>query len=71
MDGLVEEGFIVLGGPVGPGDGDDTLVVVQAESEAEVRRRFAGDPWPEDVLQLVSIERWSLWLRAPGWGPSE
>jgi hypothetical protein len=26
MDGLVEEGFVVLGGPVGEGDGETTLL---------------------------------------------
>src|SRR5207249_9770316 len=37
MDRLVEEGFVVLGGPVGEGDGDYALQVVEAESEAAVR----------------------------------
>ena len=64
MDRLVDEGLIVLGGPVGEGDGEDTLVVVDAESEAEVRRRLADDPWGADMLTLKSVEPWLIWLRA-------
>jgi uncharacterized protein YciI len=67
MDDLVDRGLIVLGGPVGEGDGDWTLVVVDAESEAEVRSLLAADPWGEDMLATESIERWSIFLRrSPG-----
>jgi len=63
MDALVDEGFVVLGGPVGEGDGEDTLQVVNAESEAAVRSRLADDPWGEDMLRTKSVEPWSVWLR--------
>jgi uncharacterized protein len=63
MDGLVDDGFVVLGGPVGEGEGEDTLQVVEAESEATVRSRLAEDPWGEDMLVTKSIEPWSVWLR--------
>ena len=63
MDALVDEGFVVLGGPVGEGDGEDTLQVVDAESESAVRSRLAEDPWGEDMLATKSIEPWSVWLR--------
>ena len=64
MDGLAEEGFVVLGGPIGEGDGDNALLVVAAESEAEVRARLAEDPWGEDMLMIESIRPWSVWVRA-------
>jgi hypothetical protein len=35
MDGLVADGFILVGGPVG--DGQQTLHVVEARDEKEVR----------------------------------
>lgn len=54
MDALTDEGVIVLGGPIGVGDGDNTLLVVDAESEAAVRARLANDPWGEDMLTFVS-----------------
>ena len=67
MDHLVAEGFVVLGGPVGEGDGDYALQLVEAGSEAEVRARLAGDPWGEDMLVTESIEPWTIWLqRSPG-----
>lgn len=67
MDGLLADGFVVLGGPVGEGDGHSTLLVVEAESDAEVRARLAEDPWGEDMLATESIDPWSIFLRrGPG-----
>ena len=63
MDALVDEGFIFLGGPIGDGDGHDTLVIVRAEDEAAVRERLDADPWHETLLTYRSIEPWSVWLR--------
>jgi uncharacterized protein len=61
MDGLVKDGFIVLGGPLG--NGERTLHVVQATDEEEIRRRVAEDPWARaDMLEVGSIEPWALWL---------
>lgn len=61
MNGLVDEGFILLGGPL---DGDrETLHVVAAASEDEVRSRFAGDNWAENgMLRVKSAERWTILL---------
>ena len=39
MDGLVDDGFVVLGGPVG--DGEQTLHVVEAADENDIRARLA------------------------------
>ena len=63
MDALVEEGVIVLGGPVGEDLDRDALLLVDLESEAAVRERLAADPWMESVLHMVSIEPWTVWLR--------
>lgn len=61
MDGLVEAGFIILGGPLGAGD--RTLHLVQATSEPEIRARLAQDPWAKTAHLVVnSIEPWTLWL---------
>jgi uncharacterized protein YciI len=61
MDGLVDAGFILLGGPL---EGErDTLHIVEAESEDEIRRRFAEDPWAQNgMLTPASIERWTILL---------
>jgi uncharacterized protein YciI len=61
MDGLVEEGVILLGGPL---EGDrETLQVVAAPSEEAVRTRFAEDIWAENgMLSVKSVERWTILL---------
>ena len=64
MDALTEEGFVVLGGPVGEGDGEDAVNVIEAESVETVRSRLAEDPWGEDMLATKSIEPWTILLRA-------
>ena len=65
MDGLAEEGFVVLGGPIGDGDGENTMLVIDASDEASVRARLAEDPWPEEMLTIESIRSWSIWLTRP------
>jgi uncharacterized protein YciI len=65
MDGLVDEGFIALGGPIGEGDGENTLLVIEAEDETTVRARLAEDPWSGTILTIDSIRPWSVWLRGP------
>ena len=63
MDALAAEGVVVLGGPVGEGDGDDALLVMDLPSEAAVRQRLAFDPWADSVLVIKSIRPWSVLLR--------
>ena len=60
MDRLVEDGFIVLGGPLG--DEYRVAHVVEAESEAAIRDRLAGDPWSETHLQVGSVDPWTIRL---------
>jgi len=61
MDRLVSEGFVILGGPLG--DGEEALLIVEADSEAEVRERMANDPWkPMGLLYVGEIRPWTIWL---------
>ncbi|HEX7106591.1 MAG TPA: YciI family protein [Acidothermaceae bacterium] len=61
MDGLVTDGFILLGGPIG--DGEETLHCVAARDEAEVRQRLAADPWARaGFLEVGAVRPWALWL---------
>ena len=61
MDGLVDDGFLIIGGPIG--DGAQTLHAVEAADENAVRARFAADPWAAaGLLRLGSVEPWALWL---------
>jgi hypothetical protein len=60
MDGLVDDGFIVLGGVLG--DEVRTAHAVEAGSEAEVRERLAQDPWSGSHLVVDSIDPWTIKL---------
>jgi len=61
MNQLVDEGFVVLGGPIG--DGGRVLLVVSADSEAAIRRRIDSDPWtPLRLLPIASVEPWQVLL---------
>jgi uncharacterized protein YciI len=60
MDGLVDVGFIVLGGPL---DDEHRVVhVVEAESEDAVRATLARDPWSETHLRVDTIDPWTIRL---------
>jgi uncharacterized protein YciI len=60
MDGLVDSGFIVLGGPLG--DEERVVHVVEAESESAVRETLGRDPWSETHLVIEAVEPWTLRL---------
>jgi uncharacterized protein YciI len=60
MDGLVEDGFIVLGGPLS--DEQRVVHAVEAESEDAIRATLARDPWSETHLQVDTIEPWTIRL---------
>jgi len=62
MDGLVDSGFIVLGGPLA--DEHRVVHAVEAESEEVVRATLAGDPWSETHLRIESIDPWTIRLDA-------
>jgi hypothetical protein len=60
MDALVEDGFIILGGPLAtPGH---VAHAVEAESEEAVRETLARDPWSETHLVVGGIEPWTIRL---------
>ena len=67
IDRLEAEGFVRLGGPLGDGDPvHRALLIVEAQSEAEVHARTEQDPWtPMQVLTTVSVERWELLVGGP------
>jgi uncharacterized protein YciI len=60
MDGLVGDGFIVLGGPLA--DEQRVVLAVEAESEAVVRETLGRDPWSETHLLVDTIEPWTIRL---------
>jgi uncharacterized protein YciI len=62
MDDLTDEGFVLVAGPL---EDERILLIVEAADADEVRSRFATDPWaPADVVRVVSVTRWDVWLGA-------
>src|SRR5947207_2212480 len=61
MDSLVEDGFVVLGGPLA---GErEVLHAVSAPSEEAVRERLAQDNWHQNGMLIIkSIEPWTILL---------
>ncbi len=61
MDGLVEKGTIVLGGPL---ESDrEVLLILDAPSQEAVHERLAQDNWTANgMLTTVSVERWTIFL---------
>ena len=64
MDGLVEDGFLVLGGPLA-GDGR-VAHAIEADSPEAVRATLARDPWNETHLRVESVEPWTIRLDSRG-----
>jgi uncharacterized protein YciI len=62
MDELVEQGFIVLGGPLG--DEQRVVHAIEAESEQAVHDTLARDPWSDTHLVVEAVEPWSVRLDA-------
>ncbi len=63
MDALVDDGFVVLGGPL---EGTrDALLVIQAEDPSEIMQRLSTDPWVlNDVLVAKDCWPWRIRLGA-------
>jgi uncharacterized protein YciI len=60
MDAFVEDGFVILGGPLSE---KDVLLVVDADDEESVRARFAADPWVENgMITITSVRPWTVLL---------
>ena len=60
MNGLVDSGFIILGGPLA--DEERVVHAIEAASEAEIRARLADDPWSESHLRIDTIDPWTIRL---------
>jgi uncharacterized protein YciI len=61
IDNLVAEGFLRIGGPLP--DEDGAIIVVAAETEADVRERLRDDPWYQhEILTLETIKRWEIFI---------
>ena len=64
MDQLTDDGFIVLGGPLGHPEGE-AMLVVEAPDEQTVKATLAKDPW-RDSGHLIQpkVQRWTIFLES-------
>jgi uncharacterized protein YciI len=61
VEKLADEGFIVLGGPLG--DESRILLVFNAQGEDAVKTRLAADPWMQKgIRKITKIEPWHILL---------
>jgi uncharacterized protein YciI len=60
MNGLVDAGLIVLGGPLS--DEHRVVHAVEAESEEEIRAKLAEDLWSGSHLVVDTIDSWTIRL---------
>jgi uncharacterized protein YciI len=63
MNALTEEGFLRLAGPLVRSEERRArvLLIVEAESEAEIHRLLAPDPWTQaGLLVIAGIEEWNV-----------
>jgi uncharacterized protein YciI len=63
IDQLVDDGFILMGGPLV--DEGGSLLIINAEDENEVRDTLKNDPWMQrGILKLESVKRWQIFIDA-------
>jgi hypothetical protein len=60
MDGLVDSGGLLLGGPLA--HGRRVVLVFRAESEDAVRDTLARDPWSDTHLVVDAVDAWTIRL---------
>jgi uncharacterized protein YciI len=65
MNALVDDGLILLGGPLE--SGREAFHVIDAPSEDALRARLAEDPWAKNgMLSVTGVERWTILLSPAG-----
>jgi uncharacterized protein len=67
MNELAADGFVLFGGPLSGTENGRVrvLLIVDAESDAEIDRRLADDPWaPTGHLVTEGIEPWKILVGA-------
>ena len=61
IDQLVDDGFILMGGPLV--DEGGSLLIFNAQDENEVRQKLKNDPWAKHgILKLESVKRWEIFI---------
>jgi uncharacterized protein YciI len=65
MDALHEDGFVLLGGPLG--GTPDVLLIVRANNAEEIKSRLSDDCWSRNgLLRTTQVAPWRLRLGSLG-----
>jgi uncharacterized protein YciI len=67
MDVLADEGFLLFAGPLAGTEHDRirVLLIADAASETDIRRRLTDDPWEREQRVVTTIvEPWNLLVGA-------
>lgn len=67
MNALAGEGVVLFAGPLAGSEQDRirALLIADADSEADIHRRLAEDPWARtQQLVTTSVEPWNLMVGA-------
>jgi SAM-dependent methyltransferase/uncharacterized protein YciI len=67
MNGLAAEGLVLFAGPLAGTEHGRlrVLLIVSSNTEAEIQRRLADDPWTtSERLKIASIEPWNVFVGA-------
>jgi uncharacterized protein YciI len=73
MNVLGDEGFVVFAGPLAGSERGRVraLLIVDADTDAEIHRRLADDPWVlTEHLLTVSVESWNVLVGAERLAPA-
>jgi uncharacterized protein YciI len=67
MSRLADDGLVLFAGPLAGTDQDRirVLLIADADSETDIRRRLADDPWERaERVATTSVEPWNLLVGA-------
>jgi uncharacterized protein YciI len=73
MNGLAAEDFVLFAGPLAGTEHGRirVLLIVRADTEAEIQGRLADDPWTiSERLKIASIEPWKVFVGAERLAPA-
>jgi len=63
MNSLVDERFVILGGPFRDGSTHKARLIIKSSGESALRARLVEDPWMRmGLLRILSIEPWEVLL---------
>ncbi len=64
LDALADDGFVILGGPLGERE-ERFLLIFAAENAGAVKERLADDPWTRlRIVRTASVERWGILVQS-------